>query len=71
VGPANERDVVCPVELLDATLPEEVPCASGGNGPSLNLIGVGPHEIAHGAAIGYFLFSVERANVVEVVGRGR
>lgn len=71
MGPADQWDVVCSVELLDGVLAEKVAGSSGTDQPALDLVGVGPHEVAHGPDVGDFLFSVEWPDIVYVLNVGR
>ncbi len=65
--PANQTDVVCSVELLHCVLPEQVPRPSGTHQPSLNLVGVRPHQVAHRPDVWDLLFPVQWPNVVQVL----
>jgi hypothetical protein len=65
--PSNERQIVVVVEALYNVLTKEEPGAARGQAPAVDFVGVGPKEIAHGAFVGDFLFSVEESNLVNGV----
>ena len=71
VGPANEGYVVGSVELLNAGLPEEIAGSSGGDRPALDLVGVRPHQVAHGSSVGNLLFPVNCLYIIDVGCAGR
>lgn len=70
MSPADQRNVIGPIKLLDAAFPEEIPRSPRRNRPSLDLIRIGPHEIAHRAIIGYLLFAIDILDIVKMVGVG-
>lgn len=70
MSPANERDPVSSIKLLDAGLPKDKACASWGNQPAFNIVRVRPHQIAHCPSIGDFLLPLKRPDVINVGGCG-
>jgi hypothetical protein len=55
------------VEVFDDIGAEEEACATGGETPSVDVVWIGPQEIAHGAFVGDFLFAVDEADFVDAV----
>lgn len=66
MGPAYQGQAVVAIELLDAALPKKEAGAPGGNSPPIDIVGVGPHEVAHGASIGNFLFALNDSDIIDV-----
>lgn len=67
----NEGQSIVFVELVDHSRPEQPSNSSMILRPSLNLLGVRPHEISEGALSGYFLHSIDLPNLVKGVNIGR
>lgn len=49
---------------------EKETCASRGKAPAVDVIGIGPEEVAHGAFVGDFLFAVQEADFVYGIDEG-
>ena len=62
---ADQREIVLPVEMGHDVRAEEEAGSSGREAPALDLVRVGPEEVAHGAFVGDFLFAVEEADLVD------
>mgnify|MGYP004502308625 CR=1 FL=1 len=67
MGSCNQAQIVLVVEALDNVCAEEEACAARGQTPAVDLVGVGPEEVAHGAFVGDFLLAVEQADLVNAV----
>ena len=55
------------VEVLDDVGAEEETGAAGGEAPAVDVVWIGPEEIAHGAFVGYFLLAVDESDFVDAV----
>ena len=47
--------------------PEQTPGTPKGESPSINLIGIAPHQITHGSILGNFLLPVDNAYLIQCV----
>lgn len=56
----NEVQSVCVVVLLRDVLPKSESSAPGGDAPPGPLVGVGPHQVAHGTLVGHLHNPMER-----------
>lgn len=63
VGASDEVDVIYLVELGHNVTTKEVAGTAGGKAPPFDILGVRPHEIAHGAVVRHFLFAVNDADL--------
>jgi hypothetical protein len=63
VRAGDQVDVVDLVELGHHISAEEVASAAGRQAPALDVLGVGPHEVAHGAVVGDLLLAVNYTNL--------
>ena len=63
VGPGDEVQVVDLVELRHHVPAKEIPRAPGRQTPALDVLGVGPHEVAHGAIVRHLLLPVDHPNL--------
>mmetsp|Transcript_20571 Transcript_20571/g.52340 ORF Transcript_20571/g.52340 Transcript_20571/m.52340 type:complete len:241 (-) Transcript_20571:499-1221(-) len=70
VGARDEVDGVGRVELRHHIATEQVPRATGGEPPAINVLRVGPHEIAHRSIVRHLLLAVDDADLVERVDGG-
>ena len=52
------------VKVLDDIGAEKVTGSARGMAPAFDIVGVGPEEVAHGSFVGYFLLSVNEADLV-------
>ena len=66
----HQCEAIVVVECLGDILTESISCATRADAPSAAIVGVRPQQIAHGTFVGYFLYSVEAADVVEGVDAG-
>eukprot|EP00634_Sargassococcus_sp_CCMP2135_P008474 CAMPEP_0198644092 /NCGR_PEP_ID=MMETSP1467-20131203/388_1 /TAXON_ID=1462469 /ORGANISM="unid. sp., Strain CCMP2135" /LENGTH=411 /DNA_ID=CAMNT_0044379537 /DNA_START=54 /DNA_END=1287 /DNA_ORIENTATION=- len=71
VRPDDEFEVVGREELLGDVGAEGVASTAGRDAPAAAFVGVGPHEVAHGAFVRDLLEPVERLDVVDGVQRRR
>lgn len=62
---ANQAEIIDSVELLGDLGSEEPSSASGTHGPSLDVLRVGPHEIAEGSLVGDLLASLDSSDLVD------
>jgi hypothetical protein len=53
--------------MLDDVCAEQKPRAAWAETPAFDLVGIGPEEIAHGAFVGHFLFSVNEPDFIDAV----
>jgi len=67
----DERQVVEAVELFDDVGAKEVARAARREAPPVNVLGVGPHEVAHGALVRHLDLAVQHADLVQRVDGGR
>ena len=66
MGTGDQVQPVVSVEFFDDVGAEKISRAACANLPTEAIsIRVGPHEVAHGAVLGYFLFAVDGADLVE------
>jgi len=66
MGTGDQVQPVVSVEFFDDVGAEKISRAACANLPTEAIgIGVGPHEVAHGAVLGYFLLAVDGADLVE------
>mmetsp|Transcript_25081 Transcript_25081/g.45376 ORF Transcript_25081/g.45376 Transcript_25081/m.45376 type:complete len:216 (+) Transcript_25081:402-1049(+) len=68
--PRNEVQVVPFVEHSHDIPTKEVPCPAGTEPPSVDLLRIGPHEVAHGAIVGHLLLAVDDAYLIQSVDAG-
>ena len=64
VAPADERQAVDGVEFRRDQRAEEPSCTTRGHAPGLNLLGVGPHQVAEGALVRNLAEAVNRADLL-------
>ena len=67
VGAGHEGQVVFVVKLLDNVAAKQESRAARAQTPTFNLVRVGPQQIAHGAFVWHFLFSVDQPDFVHRV----
>mmetsp|Transcript_3560 Transcript_3560/g.6810 ORF Transcript_3560/g.6810 Transcript_3560/m.6810 type:complete len:278 (+) Transcript_3560:505-1338(+) len=67
----DQLDCVCRVELRNHVAAEEVAGAARAEAPAVNILRVGPHEVAHGAVVRNLLLAVDDPYLVERVDRWR
>eukprot|EP00961_Rhodomonas_salina_P141379 1903451-Rhodomonas_salina.2 len=67
----NQLDLVGLVELRRDVSSKQVPSAARAQAPAVNVLGVRPHEVAHGPVVRDLLLAVYRADLVERVDGGR
>lgn len=67
MGPRDERQSVVLVELVHHSRSEQPAHSAVVLRPSVDLLGVRPHQIAKGALRGYLLHSVDLPDLVERV----
>ena len=65
VGSGDNFDVVGAVELLGDVFSEGEAGASGALSPALNVVWIGPDNVAHGSFVGDLLDSVQFSDAVE------
>lgn len=70
MGSCNESKTIVMVERLGNILAESVTCTTRGYAPATSVIGVGPEQVAHGTFVWYFLYAVERPNIIKRVDAG-
>ena len=63
----DQGEVVLVVEMLYDFAAKEEASAARGEAPAVDLVGVGPEEIAHGTFVRDFLFAVQEADAVDCV----
>lgn len=61
----NELDPIRSVKLLDDVTTKEIACASGTHGPTMNVVWVRPHKVAHCTIMGHFLLAVDDLDLIE------
>mmetsp|Transcript_36140 Transcript_36140/g.76131 ORF Transcript_36140/g.76131 Transcript_36140/m.76131 type:complete len:227 (+) Transcript_36140:106-786(+) len=66
----DEIQIVTFVEHGDDIAPEQVSRAAGGETPPVDLLGIAPHEVAHGAVVGNLLLPIDDAYLIEGVYAG-
>lgn len=62
---ADEVYVIFSVKLVYDFAAEQVASTTWTDHPSWNVVGVGPHQVAHGAVVGNFLLPVNHADLVK------
>ena len=67
----DEGEVVAVVEMLDNVGAEEKASAPRRESPAVDLVGVGPEEVAHCAFVRDFLLAVDESDFVDRVDEGR
>mmetsp|Transcript_3559 Transcript_3559/g.6806 ORF Transcript_3559/g.6806 Transcript_3559/m.6806 type:complete len:278 (+) Transcript_3559:505-1338(+) len=67
----DQLDCVCRVELRNHVAAEEVAGAARAEAPAVNILRVGPHEVAHRPLVRRLLQPVEVLDLVDGVERGR
>ena len=60
----NQIDIVLVVELIHNVSSEKISCSSWAYTPSADIIWVAPHEVAHGAIVRNFLFTVKASDFI-------
>ena len=65
MGSGNQVNTVDVTKVVSDFWAEYPSCASGIDGPVLDVFGVGPHQIAEGAFMGNFNFSVNGSDLVD------
>lgn len=61
----NQVDSILSVEFLDDLTTEEVTSATRRHHPSGDIIGVTPHQVAHGTVVRNLLFTVDLADFIQ------
>ena len=64
---SNQIDVILMIELVYDVSSEQVSSASGADTPAADVVGIAPHEVAHGAVMWDLLLAVEASNLVQGV----
>ena len=67
MGAGYQGEVVAVVEAFYYVGAEKEACAAGGEAPAVDLVGVRPEEVAHGAFVGDFLFPVQEPDFIDCV----
>ena len=67
MGPRDEIEIVPLVEHGHHVPPEEVSGTPGGQPPPVDLLGVAPHQVAHGTVVRYLLLPIDDAYLIEGV----
>lgn len=67
----HQGEAVVVVECFRNILAKGVAGTTRAYSPAASVIGIRPEEVAHGAFVGYFLYSVERSDVVKSIDTGR
>mmetsp|Transcript_2475 Transcript_2475/g.5709 ORF Transcript_2475/g.5709 Transcript_2475/m.5709 type:complete len:382 (+) Transcript_2475:167-1312(+) len=70
VRPRDEVQVVPFVEHGYDVSTKQVPGPTWTEAPPIDLLGIGPHEIAHGAIVGNLLLAVDNAYLIQSVDAG-
>mmetsp|Transcript_2693 Transcript_2693/g.4548 ORF Transcript_2693/g.4548 Transcript_2693/m.4548 type:complete len:300 (-) Transcript_2693:74-973(-) len=70
MGSGDQVDVVDVVEFLSDLRAKEPACASGGHGPGLDVLRVGPHEVAEGTFVGDLHSAVDESDLVDGLDLG-
>jgi len=65
--PRNQRKAVVVIERFRDVLSKRVTSTTGRYAPSTAVIWVTPEQVAHWSFVGYFLYSVQSADVIESV----
>ena len=69
--PCYERQVVHVIETFYNVSPKQKPGSPRTEAPAVNLVWIGPEEVAHGTFVRDFLLSVEKPDFVYGVDQGR
>eukprot|EP00754_Rhynchopus_humris_P030098 Rhum_TRINITY_DN15258_c13_g1::Rhum_TRINITY_DN15258_c13_g1_i1::g.148201::m.148201 len=67
VRPCNQLNLVRRVELLHHVASEEVTCSTRRQTPSVDVLRVGPQQVAHRTVVRHLLLAVEGADLVQCV----
>ena len=59
------------IEPLHDIPAEEKACTARGETPAFDVVWVGPEEVAHAAFVGYFLLTVDKADLIHAVDERR
>lgn len=65
MSPTYQLNFVLTVELLNDVPTEKVAGATGTHTPTLLVVGVTPHQVAHGTVVGHLLFPVNTADFIK------
>mmetsp|Transcript_2978 Transcript_2978/g.5622 ORF Transcript_2978/g.5622 Transcript_2978/m.5622 type:complete len:332 (+) Transcript_2978:1011-2006(+) len=68
--PGNEIQIVPLIEHGDDIPPEQIAGSAGGKPPSVDFLGIRPHEIAHGPVVGHFLLAIDDPYLIQGVDAG-
>mmetsp|Transcript_20055 Transcript_20055/g.51700 ORF Transcript_20055/g.51700 Transcript_20055/m.51700 type:complete len:279 (+) Transcript_20055:173-1009(+) len=71
VRTCDQIDLVRLVKLRHYVSPEQVACSARTQAPAVDILRIGPHQIAHGAIVRHLLLAVDHAHLVERVDGGR
>ena len=66
----NEIYVILMVKFVNDVTSEKISGSSWAHTPPTGIIGIAPHQIAHGTVMSYFLLAVKATNLIQGVNRG-
>ena len=70
MGPGYEVDVIPLVEHGNDVPAEQVAGSPGAEAPAIDLLRIGPEQIAHGAVVGDLLLPVDDPDLIQGVDAG-
>ena len=64
---SDKIDIILMIELVNNVTTEKVTGTTRADTPTVDIIRVAPHQIAHGAIVGHFLLAVQTTDLVQSV----
>jgi hypothetical protein len=67
----NQRDIVGAIELSNHIAAKQVAGTTRTQAPAINLLGIRPQQVAHGAIVWYFLLAINQTDLNSETSTGR